>query len=549
VTRPWNRDGSVAGLFRPGSRTGELDERLHLAAGLRRQLSKVFPTHWSFLLGEIALYSFVVLLLSGTYLALFFDPSMQDVTYHGDFTNLQGVHMSRAYETTINLSFEVRGGLFARQIHHWAALVFMVSILVHMCRIFFTGAFRKPRETNWAIGISLFGLGLVEGFAGYSLPDDLLSGTGLRIMSGIVLSIPVIGTWAHWLAFGGEFPGEIIISRLYIAHVFILPALLAALIGVHLALVWHQKHTQFPGVGHTEDNVVGVRILPTFAIKSGAFFTSVVGLLALLGGVCQINPVWNYGPYVASMVSTFAQPDWYVGWLEGSLRLMPDWVVVFFHHYRLAPAFWPSVALPTLMFTVAAFYPLIERRLSGDHSYHNLLQRPRDVPVRTSLGAMALAFFGVLLVSGANDVFAYFFNISLNATVWIGRVAILLLPPLAYWASYRICLGLQRADREVLEHGIETGIIKRLPHGAFVEIHQPLGDVDDRGRPLPLPYQGAPVPRKMNQLGVGGRSVPGLLRPDPSTETDTLEAARERDRQEWAREADTFPVPRDRSEE
>jgi ubiquinol-cytochrome c reductase cytochrome b subunit len=525
----------------------EADSRFHIASGLRKQLNKVFPTHWSFLLGEIALYSFIVLLLSGTYLALFFDPSMQEVTYQGTFDNLRGIEMSRAFESTLHITFEVRGGLFVRQIHHWAALIFMAAIVVHMFRIFFTGAFRRPRETNWLIGIGLFVMGMFEGFAGYSLPDDLLSGTGLRIASGILLSIPVIGTWLHWMLFGGEFPGTELIPRLYIIHVLVLPGIILALVGVHLALVWHQKHTQFPGVGRKESNVVGVRIMPGFAVKSGSFFAATVGVIAIMGGIFQINPIWNFGPYNPAQVSAGSQPDWYMGWTDGMARLWPAWEV-YLGNYTIPAVFFPTILGMGLIFTTAALYPMIERKLTGDDAHHNLLQRPRDVPVRTSLGAMAITFFMVLLLSGGNDIIADQFNISLNATTWIGRAGLLLLPPIAYWATYRVCLGLQRADREVLEHGVETGIIKRLPHGEFIEVHQPLGPVDSHGHPVPLEYQGTAVPKKMNHLGSAGHAVPGgLFRPDPAGESVALERARA----EYGTSADRLMerVPADEEEE
>ncbi|MDT7653656.1 MAG: ubiquinol-cytochrome c reductase cytochrome b subunit, partial [Pseudonocardiales bacterium] len=269
ITTPTSSSG---GLHAKGAAAlDELDQRYHPAAGMRKQFNKVFPTHWSFMLGEVALYSFIVLLLSGTYLALFFDPSMVEVTYNGPFDNLRGVHMSRAYESALEISFQVRGGLFVRQVHHWAALLFLASMVAHMCRTFFTGAFRKPREANWVIGVLLLFLGFFAGFSGYSLPDDLLSGTGLRIASGFILAVPVIGTWTQWALFGGEFPGTEILPRLYIVHVFLLPGILAALLGLHVGLVWYQKHTQFPGPMRTEHNVVGVRILPAFAAKGGAF--------------------------------------------------------------------------------------------------------------------------------------------------------------------------------------------------------------------------------------------------------------------------------------
>jgi ubiquinol-cytochrome c reductase cytochrome b subunit len=504
----------------------ELDQRYHPAAGLRKQFNKVFPTHWSFMLGEIALYSFIVLLLSGTYLALFFDPSMEEVTYGGAFDNLRGVHMSRAYESALDISFEVRGGLFVRQVHHWAALLFMAAMVVHMFRTFFTGAFRKPREANWVIGVLLLFVGFFAGFTGYSLPDDLLSGTGLRIASAFTLSVPVIGTWAHWALFGGEFPGTEIIPRIYIAHVLLIPGVLLALIAVHVGLVWYQKHTQFPGPGRTEGNVVGVRILPAFAAKGGAFFAVVVGVTGIMGGVFQINPIWNFGPYNPAHVSAGSQPDWYVMFTDGMLRIFPPWDI-YIGDYNIPPAFWAAPVFLPILYVLAGAYPWIERRFTKDDALHNLLQRPRDVPVRTSLGAMGIAFYALLSISSFNDWISYFFDVSLNASLWAGRISVLVVPPIAYWVTYRICIGLQRSDRAVLEHGVETGIIKRLPHGEFIEVHQPLGGVDDHGHAIPLEYQGAPVPKRMNQLGMGGAPVPGsLLTPDPADQTLALEKAR-----------------------
>ncbi|WP_016696678.1 cytochrome b [Actinoalloteichus spitiensis] len=522
-TKPTRPQGAAARAAAAGATWA--DDRFHMAKGMRRQLNKVFPTHWSFMLGEIALYSFIVLLLTGTYLALFFDPSMEHVEYQGVLENMRGIEMSRAYASSLDISFEVRGGLFARQVHHWAALLFMAAIVVHMLRVFFTGAFRKPRELNWVIGILLFVLGMFEGFTGYSLPDDLLSGTGLRIASGIVLSIPVIGTWIHWALFGGEFPGYEIIPRFYTIHILVLPGIILALIAIHLGLVWYQKHTQFPGVGRKETNVVGVRIMPVFAVKAGGFFAVVFGVLALMGGIFQINAIWNIGPYNAAQVSAGSQPDWYMIWTDGMTRLWPSWEV-YLGNYMIPAVFWPTVVGMGLIFTVAGAYPWIEKKFTKDDAHHNLLQRPRDAPVRTGLGMMAITFFMVLLISGANDIVAEQFDISLNAMTWAGRIGLLLLPPLAYLITYRVCLGLQHHDREVLEHGIETGIIRRLPHGEFIEVHQPLGGVDDHGHAVPLPYQGAPVPKRMNQLGSAGHPVEGsLLTPDPAEETRALKDA------------------------
>lgn len=507
---------------RAGTVAAAADDRYRLARGLRHQMNKVFPSHWAFLLGEVALYSFILLILTGVYLTFFYDPSMEEVVYHGPYENLRGVTMSRAFESTLEISFEVRGGLLMRQLHHWAALVFVAAMVIHMMRVFFTGAFRRPREATWVIGALLLILGMFEGFFGYSLPDDLLSGTGVRAtVSGIVLSIPVVGTWTHWAIFGSEFPGDVIIPRLYSLHVLIVPAIMVALVALHFGLVWYQKHTQFPGRRRTESNVVGARIVPRFAIKSTAFFLIITAVIGLLAGLFQINPVWNLGPYIPSMVSAGTQPDWYLAWADGLLRIWPPWAL-YFGGYTVAPAFFAGILGMTLMFALLLGYPFLERRLSRDTAHHNLLQRPRDAPVRTSLGMMALTFFAVLEASGFNDIIAVTFDISLNATIWAGRIGLLLAPPLAYALTYRICLGLQRSDRAVLEHGIETGIVKRLPHGEFIEIHQPLG-------PTALEYQGAPVPKKPNKLGAAGKPVPGsLLSPDPTAETTAIDAARQR---------------------
>ncbi|RRO89920.1 cytochrome bc1 complex cytochrome b subunit [Corynebacterium bovis] len=503
-----------------------MDERYSAAGMVRTQINKVFPTHWSFMLGEIALYSFVILILSGVYLTLFFDPSMSKVIYDGAYAPLNGVEMSRAYETALNLSFEVRGGLFIRQVHHWAALLFAISIMVHMMRIFFTGAFRKPREANWAIGCVLLLLSVAEGFMGYSLPDDLLSGVGLRIMSAIIIGLPVIGTWMHWIMFAGDFPGDIIISRLYIAHVLLIPGILLALIAAHLALVWFQKHTQFPGPGRTERNVVGVRIMPVFAVHSVSFGLITFGVVALLGGLFQINSIWNLGPYNPSQVSAGSQPDIYMLWTDGAARVMPAWEL-YLGNYTVPAVFWVAVMLGILVALLFA-YPFIEAKLTGDNAHHNLLQRPRDVPVRTSLGVMALVFYALLTISGGNDLFALHFQISLNAMTWVGRIGLILLPPAAYFITYRLCLGLQRSDREVLEHGIETGTIRQLPSGGFIEVHQPLGPVDEHGHPIPLPYAGAVVPKTMNELGAAGEpGRGGMFRPDPASVADTAESIEE----------------------
>jgi ubiquinol-cytochrome c reductase cytochrome b subunit len=457
-----------------GATTKYVDQRLGSNKFLGRNLGKVFPDHWSFMLGEIALYSFIIVLLTGTFLTFFYNPSMVEVVYNGAYVPLKGVQMSEAYASSLDISFEVRGGLLIRQMHHWSALIFVAAMAVHMFRVFFTGAFRKPREFNWLVGVGLTALALGAGFTGYSLPDDLLSGTGLQIIRGILQSIPLVGTWAAFLVFGGEFPGTEIIPRLYAAHILLIPGVILALITVHLMMVWTQKHTQFPGPGRTNTNVVGYPLLPVYMAKAGGFFFIVFGIIALIGGLVTVNPIWIFGPYMPDQVSAGTQPDWYIGWLDGALRLMPNWESVIAGFTISWNVLIPSVVIPGILFTGLALYPFLEAWATGDKREHNLLERPRNAPVRTGIGVAAIVFYGILWIGGGNDVIAAAFSLSFNVLSWALRISLIILPPIAFLITKRICLGLQRKDREKLLHGYESGRVLRLPHGEFIEVHQPL---------------------------------------------------------------------------
>ena len=457
-----------------GTVANYVDERTGAAKWMKKNLTKVFPDHWSFLLGEVALYSFVILLLSGTFLTFWFDPSQREVLYDGSYEPLQGLHMSAAYASTLHISFEVRGGMLMRQIHHWAALIFMAAIVVHLMRVYFTGAFRKPREFNWIIGVGLLTLGIVEGFLGYSLPDDLLSGTGIRIAEAIIQALPVVGTYLAYFAFGGAFPGEAFIPRIFTVHVLLLPGIFLALITVHLMLVWYQKHTQWPGPGRTEKNVVGYPLMPAYMAKAGGFFFIVFGVTAFLGAVASINPIWLYGPYNPGQVSAGSQPDWYMGWLDGLVRMAPPLESYIFGYTISWNILIPGLIIPGILFTGMALYPFIESWITGDKREHHLLDRPRNVPNRTALGAMSLTFMLVALINGGNDIIATTFSMSINQVMWMSRIGIFVLPPLAFVITKRICLSLQRADRELVLHGRETGRLLMLPHGEFVEVHEPI---------------------------------------------------------------------------
>lgn len=453
-----------------------LDERLGLAGWTRTGLRKVFPDHWSFLFGEVALFCLVVLVLTGVFLTLFYVPDATRVTYEGSYVPLHGHTVSRAYQSTLELSFDVRAGLVMRQVHHWAALVFVAAIVVHQLRVFFTGAFRRPRELNWLIGIGLLVFALAMGITGYSLPDDLLSGTGLRIIYSAVIGIPFIGPWLAFLFFGGEFPAEAIISRLFVFHIMLLPALLIALVVLHLFILVRQKHTQFPAPArgdkpaHTEENVVGKAFWPEQVFKSFGLFMLTSAVLALMGGLLQINPVWTYGPFDPTRVSAPAQPDWYVGWLDGALRLFPP-IEFTILGVTIPSTFIPGILIPGVAFGILTLWPFIEARVRGDRREHHLLDRPRDAPFRTAIGVAGLTFFAILTLAAGNDVAAVILHLPVEATTNLLRVAVVLLPIVFGIVTYRICRELQRraAVREAGRAPMAVRV-ERRPDGGFEEI-------------------------------------------------------------------------------
>jgi ubiquinol-cytochrome c reductase cytochrome b subunit len=446
-----------------------VDDRVGVASFGRKALDKAFPDHWAFMLGEIAMYCFLILVATGIFLSLFFSASSREVVYDGPYAPLQGQRMSAAYDSVLRLSFETRAGLVMRQIHHWAALVFLGAVVLHLLRIFFTGAFRRPREINWLIGSSLLLLGWGAGFTGYSLPDDLLSGTGVRIAYSVVLSIPVIGTWMASLAFGGEFPTEELIGRLHIMHVFLIPAAIATAMTAHLALVWRQKHTQFRAPGRTEDTVEGSRLWPSYATKSVALGLFVAAVLALLGGLFQINPVWVYGPFDPSVVSAPAQPDWYLGWLEGALRLAPPFELRIFGKLVAEP-FFPGVLLPGIFLGLVATWPFIERWLTGDREEHHLLDRPRDAPFRSAVGVLGLSFFALLTLAGSNDVMATLLHVPVETITVTFRVLVLAVPPVAAMVTYRMLRQLQASDLHPVAAPQEV-LVRRTAAGGFEVLH------------------------------------------------------------------------------
>ena len=461
-----------------GAAANYIDERTSISGLVKELGRKVFPDHWSFMLGEVALYSFVVILLSGTFLTFFFQPSMAEVTYQGSYVPLKGIQMSAAYASSLDISFDVRGGLLFRQIHHWAALLFIAAIGLHMLRVFFTGAFRKPREINWFIGFVLFVLAMAEGFTGYSLPDDLLSGNGLQIINGIIKGVPVVGTWISYLLFGGEFPGTTLVAMFYSIHILLLPAILVAALGAHLLLMIVNKHTQFAGPGRTNDNVVGVPIMPIFAAKAGGFFFVVFGVIVLIASFFTINPIWTYGPYDPSPVSAGTQPDWYIGFADGMLRLIPPgWEVVWFNHTYSFNIIVITVILIAFL-AIVATYPFVEAWITGDKREHHIAERPRNAPTRTAIGAAGVTFYAILWAAASSDLMATHFKVTIEGVIHVLQVLFFIGPVIAFFITKRVCLGLQKKDREIALHGFESGRIVRLPGGEYIEVHEQLDDYE-----------------------------------------------------------------------
>ncbi|WP_425841554.1 cytochrome b [Microbacterium sp. PA5] len=463
----------LGGRFIAGA-ANYIDERTSISGFVKELGRKIFPDHWSFMLGEIALWSFVVVLLSGTFLTFFFQASMVETHYEGAYLPMVGVEMSAALDSTLRISFDIRGGLLVRQIHHWAALVFVAGIGVHMLRVFFTGAFRKPRELNWVIGFVLFILAMGEGFTGYSLPDDLLSGNGLRIIDGMIKGIPLIGTWTSFLLFGGEFPGTDIVGRLYVLHILLLPAILVALLAVHLMLMIVNKHTQFAGPGRTNSNVVGYPMMPVYMSKMGGFFFITFGVIVLIASLFTINPIWNYGPYDPSPVSAGTQPDWYIGFADGALRLVPPHL-----EFVLFDRTWSfNILIPLaglgVFIVLVMLYPFIEAWITGDKREHHIAQRPRHAPTRTAIGVAGVIFYAVLWAAASSDIIATHFHLTMEGVIHTLQALLILGPIFGYFISKRIALALQKKDREIALHGYESGRIVRLPGGEYIEVHQPV---------------------------------------------------------------------------
>ncbi len=468
-----------------GIRPGRRDLKSFLTGLLRsgaRPLRHSQADHWSFLFSQIAVYSFVVACASGVFLVFFFNPSMTGVIYHGSYHELNGVRMSDAYKSTLDISFDVRGGLLMRQIHHWATLIFVAAVCLRLLRLFFTGAFRRPRWLNWLIWVTLLLLGMAVGWTGTILPDDMLSSGSLDVLRGVLESIPVAGPHLMLWIFGGDVPGHRIIPRLYWLHV-LLPVSMAGLFVLRRWLVRRHGHPRFPGPAGP-GRPGPLQNAPAAGV---AMFFATCGVLTLLGTLAQVSPIWLYGPYQPGSISAGAAPDWYMGFLDGALRIMPGWELNVAGHPLSLAVLVPGLIVPGAFFTLLAAYPLLESRLTGDRGVHHFLDRPRAAATRTAAGTAGITFYGLLWAASSNDQIAYHIHLNLYAVTWFFRVAVFAGPPFAYTLTQRICLRLTRREREGIKHGRETGRIVMSPDGGFSEITEPIRRVrdDDPGSNLP----------------------------------------------------------------
>lgn len=425
-----------------------IDRRTHLAKFARRALNHVFPDHWSFMLGEIALYSFVILVITGTFLAMFYNSSSAQVIYHGSYKPLDGVRMGAAFESVLHISFDVTAGLLVRQMHHWAALIFVGAIVIHLARIFFTAAYRRPREINWVIGLTLLLFALVNGYFGYSIAGDLLSGAGLRIAYAILLSVPVVGQWLAFLILGGTVPVPATIPRFYSLHIFLIPATIAVLLTLHLAIIWRQYHTNYPGPRRTDKTIVGSRLWPSYAFKSVGLFFLLFAVLAMLGGLVQIDPIWVYGPFDPIAILPSAQPDWYLGWIEGAMRLFPG-VHMQVGRWLIPEIFFPAVLMPALLFLALYLYPFLEQLFTFDTEQHHVLRRPSQQPFNTALGCGVFMYLLVLFFAGGDDVIALATGTSVVTIRAILRALVFAAPAVTFALVYLLCA---RARRHSASH-------------------------------------------------------------------------------------------------
>ncbi|MFB6139812.1 MAG: cytochrome bc complex cytochrome b subunit [Halosimplex sp.] len=436
-------DGRLARVY------GWVDDRLDLESD-RDLLGKAFPAEDSFLLGEVALFCFLVLVLTGVFLGFFFEPSTSDVTYQGSVARFQGQDVPEAFVSVLNITYDVPFGMLIRRMHHWAAHLFIASLALHMLRIFFTGAYRNPREPNWLVGTGLAVMSMGAAYTGYALPFDEFASTATGIGYNLAKSIPLVGATFSKLIFGGSYPSSATIPRFYFLHVLIIPLTIAGLLAVHMVILVRQKHTEaerdgdVPGpepdgtagdggtavgaegaadprtaVDREDDSVVvGLPAFPNQAAVSAVVFFLTLATLSLLAGFLPVHNVAAYGPNDPAGTPNLIMPDWFLMWVYGFLKLLPSWLSV---HVPLLgeinAEFVGGILAPTLVIGVVAAWPFIDYYRDPEHFALNPLDRPRQ----TAVGVFGVTFIMIASIAGMNNIAAEVLGTEtgpVNAVLW-----------------------------------------------------------------------------------------------------------------------------------
>lgn len=423
----------------------------------------LFPDRWSRILGEFVLACLGVLAVTGVLLMFWYEPSVDPVVYAGTYAALRGVTVSQAFDSMLRISFDIPAGLLIRQTHHWAALLLNAAILGLLGRMFFGGLFRGARRVPWFGAVGLMILGLAGGFTGYNLPDDMLSGSSMSIASGMLQSIPVIGSGLHALAFGGGFPGDLVV-KLYWIHVLPVPLAILGLLALTV-----RRARKLAGV---EGRKAPKRRSVAELLQSAGAILIGTSTLVLLGATAQIGPIWVQGPSNPARAGNGSQPDWYMGFLDGGLRIFPNWEPTVFGYTLSLAVIVPGLVIPGILFTLLIAVPFLQERL-GREGTKGEPERPRQAATRTALGAAWLLLYGVLMAAAASDIIAVQFHLAVEYVVWFFRIAALVAPVIGYLATKAILIALVDIDKEREEHGIETGILVRHPSGRYEELVTP----------------------------------------------------------------------------
>ena len=448
-------------MGRLGRLYGWLDDRLGLGEA-QTFLGKAFPAEDSYLLGEVAAFCFLLLVLTGVFLGFFFEPSTSDVEYTGSVAQYQGQEMPEAFVSVLNITYDVPFGMLIRRMHHWAAHLFVASIGLHMLRVFFTGAYRNPREINWVVGSGLAGLSMFAAYTGYALPFDEFASTAVGIGYNVASSVPILGDPLAQIVFGGEFPSSATIPRLFFLHVLLIPIAIAGLLGLHMVILIRQKHTEAPReadvggrepVDSDDDSVVvGLPMVPNQAAVSAVVFFLTLAVLSLLAGFLPVHNIAEYGPMDPASTPSLIMPDWFLMWGYGFLKLVPSWMSFDLLGIHVSSEFLGGLVLPGLVFVALVAWPFVDYEEEPVHFGANPLERPFP----TAVGVAGIVFIMVASIAGMDVIVAEILHTT-TAALKPFLIGLLVLAPLAAGAiTYGVLGGFGDEGSGEEERGGET---------------------------------------------------------------------------------------------